>query len=108
MKRLLAFGVCMVLSSQVFAARIVSDVYPLTGPFPDECGYTEGAAPLLMFAVEVVSGGVRCNITVTTVASGSHTFLVLARSAQWGDSTKIPFTFTAGAPATPGGLRVIP
>lgn len=90
------------------AARIVSDVYPLTLPFPDECGYTEGTGAAVMSLVESVTGGVRCNIPLVGVATGSHTFMVFARSAVWGDSApKVPFTFIAGPPVVPGGIRII-
>lgn len=91
-----------------YAANIVSDPYPPAGNQPDECAYIEGTMAPVVSPVESVTGGVRCKINVDAVAVGPHTFKIFAKSAVWGDSTQVNFTFTAGKPLLPGGLRIIP
>lgn len=88
------------------ARSIVSDSWT-TGNLPDKCGYIEGSAAPVMSPVEQVTGGPRCHIPIDGV-TGTHTYKIFARSAIWGDSTQVLFTFTAEAPSAPAGLRIIP
>lgn len=95
-------------SSTVHAARIVSDPYPASAAQPDSCAFIEGTAAPVVSSIEIVTGGVRCSIVLPSTISGSHTYQIFAKSSVWGDSSAVNFTFIAGKPAAPSGLRIVP
>lgn len=106
MKKIFLAISLLLASSHVNAKAIISDTW-ITGNLPDQCGFIEGTALPVMSPVEMVSGAPRCRIAIDGVV-GTHTYKIFARSAVWGDSGQVNFTFTAGVPSIPANIRVVP
>lgn len=113
MKRshLLLFG--LAIGSMAHAAQaapfLVSDPYPPSGPQPDTfLLFVDGtAAPIVSPAVKSPDGSVTLKHDLAGL-TGQKSVKVRAKNA-WGESAdSAPFSFTPGAPATPGkiGLSV--
>lgn len=95
----------MPFASTSFASPfIVSDPYPLSGAQPTEFVITiaGNADPIVIPATKTDSGAI-LKWDVAGI-SGANTITAKARNA-WGESAdSLPFSFTAGNPATPSGL----
>lgn len=79
-------------------------------PQPDTCQSVEGTAaakPLTLLTTATGAKYIKQDLTGTT--NGSHKLTITCKSNLWGvASAPVDFSFVAGAPTLPAGLRVAP
>lgn len=107
MKHLLWFALMMATTAQA-APFLTCDPYPPDKAQPDTFLVIVGtAAPIASPAFRNPDGSVMLKYDLAGVGLGLKTVKARAKNA-WGESgDSNPFTFTAGAPATVGGLRLV-
>ncbi len=88
------------------APFLVSDPYPVDKPQPDTFLVFIGTSttPVTSTPVKATDGTVSLKYDLAAIGAGHKTVKVRAKNA-WGESAdSLPFGFTAGSPAVPGGL----
>lgn len=107
MNRIL-FLVVLVAGPALSVPYLISDPWPLTGPQPTSCVWQEGtAAELVIPVASQANNQVYCKIDLGDVTRAAHNWQVWARNL-WGDSAKVPFSFSAVPPTAASNLRVSP
>ena len=107
MKRKIAAVLFSLASAPIYVAPfIVSDPYPPAGPQPTEFVIKfKGSTEQVVVPATKTDQGAILKWDIANIA-GTKTITAVARNS-WGESEdSIPFTFTAGAPATPSGLTL--
>ena len=95
------------LNAAQAAPFLTCDPYPPDKPQPDVFLIAIGtAAPVVSPAFKNPDGSVILKWDVGGVGTGLKAVKVRAKNA-WGESADVPFTFTAGAPGTASGLRLV-
>ncbi|MGB4945897.1 MAG: hypothetical protein WBQ05_01660 [Candidatus Competibacter denitrificans] len=106
----LLFGLAMALITHTAQSSpfLVCDPYPPDKAQPDTFLVVVGtAAPVASPAAKNPDGSVALKYDLANIGAGPKTIRVRAKNA-WGESgDSLPFTFTAGAPALVGGLRLV-
>lgn len=110
MKRqwLIATLLGVVVNAGQAAPFLVCDPYPPDKAQPDTFLVVVGtAAPVASPVAKNPDGSVALKYDLANIGAGPKTIRVRAKNA-WGESgDSLPFTFTAGAPALVGGLRLV-
>lgn len=92
--------------SAMSAPFLVSDPWPAGGPQPDTCVATEGASQIPLGLI--TQGGAKSiRHDMVNIQSGEHTWAIKCENA-WSESPSTPFSFAAGGPAAPTGIRLVP
>jgi hypothetical protein len=112
MKKLVIAAALGVASCTASAAPfLLSDPWAAGTLQPDTCSYTEAPSTLPHpLALLTDTNGLKyIKQDMAGIPSGSHTITVVCTNAAWGlASTPVNFTFSASAPASPAGLRLVP
>jgi hypothetical protein len=93
------------------APFLVSDPWPAEAAQPDTCGYTEPPSSWVHpLAILTDTNGLKyIKQDMAGIPSGSHTISIVCNNDLWGlASAPVNFTFSASAPASPAGLRLVP
>lgn len=108
MRLLLTLMLGFALTTAQAAPFLTCDPYPADKPQPDTFLVSVGtAAPAVSPAFRNPDGSVMLKFDLAGIGAGLKTVKTRAKNA-WGESAdSAPFTFTAGAPATANGLRLV-
>ena len=111
MKKIAIAAALFAAASANAAPFLASDPWPAEVTQPDTCGYTEPPSTLVHpLAILTDTNGLKyIKQDMAGIPSGSHTIVVVCNNDLWGlASTPVNFTFSASAPASPAGLRLVP
>lgn len=84
---------------------LISDQWPDPASQPDTCTAKETGKPDVPLAlIGTAQKSIRADMASVV---GAHTWVITCSNA-WGASDPVNFTFVAGKPAAPTGIRLVP